>query len=107
MSCGSIFKKSSLRVAEMKKAYHHIIILPPHSKPFDIISSPEFAVANEAYKAAQSEIKRSGKGSVDHYPKIEDSDLVKLYHSVFSKYSDRITESGSNEHPPLLLQKTK
>jgi hypothetical protein len=57
--------------------------LPPHSKPFDIISSPEFAVANEAYKAAQCEIKRSGKASVDHYPKIEDSELVNLYHSVY------------------------
>jgi hypothetical protein len=78
---GELYKKKSLE--SLRYGMNRYLKLPPHSKPFDIISSPEFAVANEAYKAAQCEIKRSGKASVDHYPKIEDSDLVNLYHSVY------------------------
>jgi hypothetical protein len=34
-------------------------------------------------KAARPDIKRSGKTSAEHYPKIEDSYLKKLYNSVY------------------------
>ncbi|XP_071181348.1 uncharacterized protein [Mytilus edulis] len=42
----------------------------PYSRKIDIIKDPEFCDANECFKAALAELKRLGKGSVDHHPVI-------------------------------------
>ena len=39
----------------------------------DIIKDPDFVKANEAYKAAIVELKKSGKGDVKHHETITDN----------------------------------
>jgi hypothetical protein len=55
---------------------------PPNLAQFDIITNPEFSTANENFKLAMTEIKAAEKGEVEHYPKIEQADLQKMYGSV-------------------------
>ena len=47
----------------------------------DIIDDQRFRTSNMTYKAALVELKRIGKGSVDHHPEITPQDLKKLYDS--------------------------
>ncbi|XP_076079992.1 uncharacterized protein KIAA1958-like [Mytilus galloprovincialis] len=54
----------------------------PYSRKIDIIKDPEFCDANECFKAALAELKRLGKGSVDHHPVINETDRMKLYESI-------------------------
>ncbi|XP_066931350.1 uncharacterized protein [Clytia hemisphaerica] len=49
----------------------------------DIIKDPAFREANISYKAAIKELKQEGKGYVKHYPIISDSDLQKMYQSMY------------------------
>ena len=46
---------------------------------FDIVNDPEFAAANEAFKAQSVELKPQGKSRINHHSEI---DLQKLYTSV-------------------------
>ena len=57
----------------------------------DIIKDPEYREANLSFKAAMTELKKKGLGSVRHYPNIDKSDLVKLYNSTYLSTS---TASG-------------
>ena len=47
----------------------------------DIISDPEFSRANAAYKAATVELKKIGKGCIEHHEDLSSGDLEKLYTS--------------------------
>ena len=49
---------------------------------FDIVNDPEFAAANEAFKAQCVELKRQGKSRINHHSETEPEDLQKLYTSV-------------------------
>ena len=57
----------------------------------DIIKVPAYREANLSFKAAMTELKKKGLGSVRHYPNIDKSDLVKLYNSTYLSTS---TASG-------------
>lgn len=78
---GELYKATTFE--NLRHSLNRYLKAPPHLKKFDIITNPEFSDANECFKTAMSEIKTSGKGSVDHYPIIENLDLSKLYNSVF------------------------
>lgn len=45
----------------------------------DILKDPEFRESNKAFLAVTKQLKRSGKGDVDHYPPIDATDLTKMY----------------------------
>ena len=52
----------------------------------DIINDPEFTQANVAFKAASVELKKIGKGFVEHHGEISSGDIKKLYSSgVFNQ----------------------
>jgi hypothetical protein len=55
---------------------------PPFNKPFDIIKDPEFANANQNYKAVMAELKREGFGTVTHHAVISEPDRENLYTSI-------------------------
>ena len=52
-----------------------------YSELIDIIKDTEFAKANDAYKAATVELKKVGKGNVQHHDSIDQADIQKLYDS--------------------------
>ena len=47
----------------------------------DIISDPEFTKANEIFKAQTFEMKKHGRGGIEHHIEVEPEDLRKLYRS--------------------------
>ena len=48
-------------------------------KKLDIIHDPCFKGSNAMFTSRLVELKKDGLGSVQHYPEIEDEDLIKLY----------------------------
>jgi hypothetical protein len=46
---------------------------------FHACSHSDFRDANVNFRAVLAELKREGKGSVDHHPVISDSDLGRIY----------------------------
>jgi hypothetical protein len=77
---GDHYKASSLE--NLRHSLNRYMKSPPHNRTdIDVIKGAEFTEANEAYKAARKEVKAVGKGVIDHYPCIADSDLSKLYSS--------------------------
>ncbi|XP_062613233.1 uncharacterized protein LOC134275012 [Saccostrea cucullata] len=50
-------------------------------RKFDIVNDANFRLANEMFKAVLTEIKRSGKGTVQHKEVISAADFEKLYTS--------------------------
>ena len=73
---GNYYKASSL--INIRHSLNRYLNGPPISRDIDLIKDPAFKGANEAYKAAQKELKTMGKGSIEHYPSIVDSDLKKI-----------------------------
>ena len=51
------------------------------SVTIDIIRDREFVAANMAFKAAIVELKKIGKGDVQHHQAIDENDIAKLYSS--------------------------
>jgi hypothetical protein len=49
----------------------------------DIIKDPQFAASTEIYKCKLCDLKRKGKGTVDHIPFISDEDLAKISSMAF------------------------
>ena len=45
----------------------------------DIIHGPDFRQSNKVFSAVTTDLKKEGKGGIDHYPPIEIADLKKLY----------------------------
>jgi hypothetical protein len=74
-----------------RHALNRYLKSPPHLKKYDIITRTEFSEANECFKTAMTEIKATGKGDIEHYPEIEQSDLNKIYNSI---YLDPNTPTG-------------
>jgi hypothetical protein len=50
-------------------------------RKFDIVNDADFRLPNEMKKAVMTQIKRSGKGTVQHKEVISDADIDKLYSS--------------------------
>ena len=74
---GEFYKVSSL------ENFRHSLnrYLQSLEKKIDIIKDPDFSEANMAYKAALVELKKAGKGTIERYPLICESDREKLYSS--------------------------
>ncbi|XP_062603966.1 uncharacterized protein LOC134265768 [Saccostrea cucullata] len=77
---GELYKSSSLE--NTRYGLNRYLKAPPFLKTFDIIKDPEFYSCNESFKTAMAELKKEGRGDVEHYPCIEDCDIKKLYNSV-------------------------
>ena len=45
----------------------------------DIIHDPDFRQSDKVFSAVTTDLKKEGKGGIDHYPPIEIADLKKLY----------------------------
>ena len=58
------------------------------SRTIDIIRDKDFVAANMAFRAAIVELKKIGKGDVQHHQAIDENDIAKLYRSgVFDQNS--------------------
>ena len=82
---GETYKLTSLE--NLRHSLNRYLQYPPHNKPFDIIKDVEFQGSNEKYRVITKQLKQEGKGSVDHYPVISDSDFNKIYNSACLKTS--------------------
>ncbi|XP_063404526.1 uncharacterized protein LOC134687991 [Mytilus trossulus] len=78
---GSMYKTSSLE--SIRHGLNRHLKAPPNNKVFDISKDTAFRYANMSFDAARAELKQSGKGNVQHYPIIQESDREKLYKSVY------------------------
>ncbi|CAG2223465.1 unnamed protein product [Mytilus edulis] len=78
---GSMYKTSSLE--SIRHGLNRHLKAPPNNKVFDIIKDAAFRYANMSFDAARAELKQAGKGNVQHYPIIQESDREKLYKSVY------------------------
>ncbi|XP_056006703.1 uncharacterized protein LOC130050522 [Ostrea edulis] len=76
---GEFYKATTFE--NMRHAINRYLRDPPYNRKFDIIKDDEFRDANVSFKAALAELKRIGKGSVQHHPVINESDRQKLYES--------------------------
>ena len=72
---GELYKKSSL-ISIRHGINRHLSNL---SEGKDIIHGSDFSESKKVFAAASKELKRQGKGGVEHYPPIELPDLQKLY----------------------------
>ncbi|XP_063443130.1 uncharacterized protein LOC134723448 [Mytilus trossulus] len=78
---GNHYKISSLE--NIRYGINRYLRSPPYNKTFSIIKDAAFNNANVNFKAATSELKRMGLGTTDHYPSINETDLMKLYSSIY------------------------
>ena len=78
---GNHYKISSLE--NIRYGLNRYLRSPPYNKTFDIIKDATFSDANVDFKAATAELKRMGLGTIDHHPSINESDLIKLYSSIY------------------------
>ena len=74
-----------------RHSFHRYLQSPSFKKTFDIVKDEEFRNANVNFRAVMADLKREGKGSVDHHPVISDADLQKIYNSM---YLDIATPAG-------------
>ncbi|VDH97885.1 Hypothetical predicted protein [Mytilus galloprovincialis] len=72
---GSMYKTSSLE--SIRHGLNRHLKAPPNNKVFDIIKDAAFRYANMSFDAARAELKQAGKGNVQHYPIIQESDREK------------------------------
>lgn len=77
---GTHYKVNSLE--NFRYGINRYLKSSPYFRKIDIIKDHEFFDANHFFKAAISELRRLGKGDVDHHPVITDVDLKTLYASV-------------------------
>jgi hypothetical protein len=77
---GSFYKANSLE--GIRHGINRYLKNPPFNKKIDIIKDPGFTDSNTCFKAVLAETKRVGKGDVEHYPIISESDIQKLYTSM-------------------------
>lgn len=77
---GEQYKASSLE--NLRASLNRYLRSVPHSRlDIDITKDDRFREANVSYKSAIKELKALGKGSVEHYPRISDTDLKTIYAS--------------------------
>lgn len=77
---GSYYKANSLE--SIRHGINRYLKSPPFNKRSDIIKDSAFTDSNTCFKAVLAETKRVGKGDVEHYPIISESDIQKLYTSM-------------------------
>ena len=75
---GEKYKATSLRA--QRHALQRFIL---QKRDIDIIKDVRFDKANRCFQAVLAELKREGKGSIDHHAVIEEGDLKKLYSSLY------------------------
>jgi hypothetical protein len=74
---GDKYKVNSLE--NIRHSLSRYLQAPPFLKTFDLVKVEDFRDANVNFRAVLAELKREGKGSVDHHPVISDSDLGRIY----------------------------
>ena len=79
-SDGTFYKVNSLE--SIRHGINRYLKNPPFNSKMDIIKDAAFNDSNTNFKAVLAELKRSGKGDVEHYPIITETDLKKLYSST-------------------------
>ena len=77
---GKHYKATSFE--SMRHALNRYLQSPPFNRKVDIIKDSEFCDANVSFKAALAELKRIGKGNVEHHAVINESDRQKLHDST-------------------------
>lgn len=77
---GTHYKVNSLE--NFRYGINRYLKSAPYFRKFDIIKDEEFSDANHYFKLAITELRRLGKGDVDHHPVITDIDLKTLYASI-------------------------
>jgi hypothetical protein len=77
---GEHYKATSFE--NIRHALNRYIQGPPFNRKMDLIKDDDFRDANVSFKAALAEIKKMGKGSIDHHHVIDESDRRKLYEST-------------------------
>jgi hypothetical protein len=82
-SKGEHYKKSS--VLNMRHGLNRHLKKHYSGGDIDIIKDTEFQDANKYFKAVTKELKRIGKGDVDHHEPLSNGDLEKCY-KYFSKF---------------------
>ena len=97
---GDKYKMNSLE--NIRHSLSRYIQAPPFLKTFDLVKGEDFRDANVNFRAVLAELKREGKGSVDHHPVISDSDLGRIY-GYFN--TDRVILQSSNGHSVILFSK--
>ena len=50
-----------------------------YDSQIDIIKDSEFSDANQSFRAATVQLKKAGKGDVEHHPSIDVSNIDKIY----------------------------
>ncbi|KAK3102823.1 hypothetical protein FSP39_014200 [Pinctada imbricata] len=78
---GEKYKVTSLE--NIRHSLNMYLQSPPFNRTFDLIKGLEFSESNINFRAVLAELKREGKGAIDHHAVIKDADLQKLYSSVF------------------------
>ncbi|KAK3093105.1 hypothetical protein FSP39_011083 [Pinctada imbricata] len=71
---GELYKKSTLLALR-----HGISRHMQACSGIDIINDKAFTKSKTSFLAASKELKREGKGGIDHYPPIDSDDLKKMY----------------------------
>jgi hypothetical protein len=74
---GDKYKVNSLE--NIRHSLSRYLQAPPFLKTFDLVKVEDLRDANVNFRAVLAELKREGKGSVDHHPVISDSDLERIY----------------------------
>ena len=72
---GTKYKMTSFE--SIRHSLNRYLQAPLFNKTFDIVKDEEFRNANVNFRAVMADLKREGKGSVDHHPVISDADLKK------------------------------
>lgn len=78
---GTHYKVNSLE--NFRYGLNRYLRSAPYFRKIDIIKDNEFSDANQFFKAAIMELKRLGKGDVEHHPVITSADLKSLYESAY------------------------
>lgn len=86
---GDLYKVSSLE--NLRHGLNRYLKAPPFNKNIDIVHGESFHKSRENFKLALRELKQSGKGCVDHHPRIPDAELATVYNS---KYLNQGTPEG-------------
>ena len=61
---------------------------------FNIIKDDTFKSCNRLFLAAAKDLKRNGKGAIDHHPPVETEDMRKIYSSFLDNlnYNNKLQE---------------
>ena len=94
-SNGEKYKVTSLE--NIRHSLNRYLQAPPYKRNIDLIKGVEFRESNINFRAVLAELKREGKGFVQHHEVISDKDLQRIYNSIHL----------STQTPTGLLQKVQ